>query len=109
MSRVVGWASRENDPAGTFFSMTEPPASPRARCGGSPGSTALIYRFDPEWNGEVIAEDNGGRLPVYPDLRWPASDIPAQARELYRLNRQRLIADAYTNPRRSCPMAARST
>jgi light-regulated signal transduction histidine kinase (bacteriophytochrome) len=55
---------------------------------------ALIYRFDEDWNGEVIAEDNGGRLPVYMDLRWPASDIPAQARDLYRLNRLRLIADA---------------
>jgi light-regulated signal transduction histidine kinase (bacteriophytochrome) len=59
---------------------------------------ALIYRFDDEWNGEVIAEDNGGRLPVYRDLRWPASDIPAQARELYRLNRLRLIADAHYEP-----------
>ena len=59
---------------------------------------ALIYRFDEEWNGEVIAEDNGGRLPVYLDLRWPASDIPAQARELYRLNRLRLIADAHYEP-----------
>ncbi|MBA2934221.1 GAF domain-containing protein [Sphingomonas sp. CGMCC 1.13654] len=59
---------------------------------------ALIYRFDEEWNGEVIAEDNGGRLPVYLDLRWPASDIPAQARELYRLNRLRLIADANYEP-----------
>lgn len=59
---------------------------------------ALIYRFDEEWNGEVIAEDNGGRLPLYRDLRWPASDIPAQARELYRLNRLRLIADAHYEP-----------
>lgn len=59
---------------------------------------ALIYRFDDEWNGAVIAEDNGGRLPVYLDLRWPASDIPAQARELYRLNRLRLIADAHYEP-----------
>lgn len=59
---------------------------------------ALIYRFDEEWNGEVIAEDNGGRLPVYRDLRWPASDIPAQARDLYRLNRLRLIADAHYEP-----------
>ncbi|MDH7639529.1 ATP-binding protein [Sphingomonas oryzagri] len=59
---------------------------------------ALIYRFDAEWNGAVIAEDNGGRLPVYLDLRWPASDIPAQARELYRINRLRLIADADYEP-----------
>jgi two-component system, chemotaxis family, sensor kinase Cph1 len=58
----------------------------------------LIYRFDEDWNGTVVAEDNSGRLPVYLDLRFPASDIPAQARELYRLNRLRLIPDADYTP-----------
>lgn len=51
----------------------------------------MIYRFDAEWNGTVIAEDGDGTLPSYLDLRFPASDIPAQARDLYRLNRLRLI------------------
>jgi light-regulated signal transduction histidine kinase (bacteriophytochrome) len=54
----------------------------------------MIYRFDEDWNGTVIAEDRNERLPSYRDLRFPASDIPAQARELYRMNRLRLIADA---------------
>lgn len=54
----------------------------------------LVYRFDEAWNGTVIAEENGGVLPSYLDLRFPASDIPAQARELYRLNRTRMIPDA---------------
>ncbi|AHE57196.1 ATP-binding protein [Sphingomonas sanxanigenens] len=54
----------------------------------------LVYAFDPEWHGAVIAEDGNGRLPSYLGLRFPAADIPAQARELYRLNRLRLIADA---------------
>jgi light-regulated signal transduction histidine kinase (bacteriophytochrome) len=51
----------------------------------------MIYRFDADWNGMVIAEDGDGVLPSYLDLRFPASDIPAQARELYLLNRLRLI------------------
>ncbi len=51
----------------------------------------MIYRFDGDWNGTVIAEDGDGTLPSYLDLRFPASDIPAQARALYRLNRLRLI------------------
>ena len=55
---------------------------------------ALVYRFDDAWNGEVIAEDRNDVLPSYMDLRFPASDIPAQARELYRKNRLRLIPDA---------------
>lgn len=51
----------------------------------------LIYRFDKDWNGEVVAEDGDGVLPSYLGLRFPASDIPEQARELYRRNRLRLI------------------
>lgn len=51
----------------------------------------MIYQFDPEWNGIVIAEDRNDRLPSYLHLRFPASDIPRQARELYRINRLRLI------------------
>jgi len=58
----------------------------------------LVYRFDEDWNGSVIAEDRNARLPSYMGLRFPASDIPAQARELYRLNRLRLIADANYRP-----------
>lgn len=55
----------------------------------------LIYRFDEDGAGTVIAEDRNDALPSYMDHRFPASDIPAQARELYRRNRLRLIADAY--------------
>jgi light-regulated signal transduction histidine kinase (bacteriophytochrome) len=54
----------------------------------------LIYRFDPDWNGEVIGESRNEALPSYLGLRFPASDIPAQARELYGLNRLRLISSA---------------
>ncbi|HEX2553801.1 MAG TPA: ATP-binding protein [Microvirga sp.] len=54
----------------------------------------LVYRFDEHWNGTVIAEDRNDVLPSYFDLRFPASDIPAQARELYRRNRLRIIPDA---------------
>ncbi|HEV2565515.1 MAG TPA: ATP-binding protein [Microvirga sp.] len=58
----------------------------------------LIYRFDDEWNGTVIAENRNEVLPSYLDLRFPASDIPAQARELYRRNRLRIIPDANYTP-----------
>lgn len=58
----------------------------------------LIYRFDDQWNGTVIAEDRNEALPSYLDLRFPASDIPAQARELYRRNRLRIIPDANYTP-----------
>ncbi len=51
----------------------------------------LVYRFDSDWNGHVIGEDSNGVLPSYLDLRFPAADIPAQARQLYKLNRLRTI------------------
>ena len=59
---------------------------------------ALLYRFDTDWHGTVIAEDGDGVLPSYLDLRFPASDIPAQARALYRHNHLRLIPDASYRP-----------
>ncbi|HEX8926060.1 MAG TPA: ATP-binding protein, partial [Terriglobales bacterium] len=58
----------------------------------------LVYQFDSEWNGTVIAESRNNVLPSYLDLRWPASDIPKQARELYHKNRLRLIGDVDYRP-----------
>jgi light-regulated signal transduction histidine kinase (bacteriophytochrome) len=54
----------------------------------------LVYRFDEDGTGIVVAEDRNDRFPSLQDHRFPASDIPRQARELYRLNRLRIIADA---------------
>ena len=51
----------------------------------------LMYRFDEDGHGTTIAEETNGRLPSYLDLRFPASDIPVQARRLYTLNRIRII------------------
>lgn len=63
----------------------------------------LVYQFDPDWNGIVVAEDGNGRLPSYLGQRFPASDIPAQARELYRLNPIRQIPDANYEPVQLAP------
>ncbi len=53
----------------------------------------MVYRFDRDWNGEVIAEEKRADLNAFLGLHYPASDIPAQARELYRRNWLRLIPD----------------
>ncbi|BBK32941.1 phytochrome sensor signal transduction histidine kinase [Stella humosa] len=58
----------------------------------------LVYRFDDDLHGTVVAEDGDGVLPSYLDLRFPASDIPAQARQLYLTNRLRIIPDAGYQP-----------
>ena len=46
----------------------------------------MIYRFDEEYNGEVIAEAKQPHLEAYLHLRYPHTDIPAQARALYLRN-----------------------
>ena len=53
----------------------------------------MVYRFDEEWNGEVIAEEKRDDLNSFLGLHYPATDIPAQARRLYTVNWTRLIAD----------------
>lgn len=46
----------------------------------------LIYQFDEEWNGKTIVEamQPGCRLSSFEGLHFPASDIPPQARAMYR-------------------------
>ena len=58
----------------------------------------MIYRFDAEWNGEVIAEAKVRDIKSYLYHRFPASDIPRQARELYAMNWIRLIPTANYHP-----------
>ena len=59
----------------------------------------MIYRFLKDDTGWVIAEAMRDDLKPYLGLRYPASDIPAQARLLYLSNTLRLKADV--NARRS--------
>ena len=40
----------------------------------------MVYRFDDEWNGEVIAEAKLDSLNTFLGLHYPSTDIPAQAR-----------------------------
>ncbi len=64
----------------------------------------IIYQFDAEWNGEIIAEigevTESQEPPhiSYLGLRFPATDIPAQARELFLANPLRANADVHSLP-----------
>ena len=58
----------------------------------------MVYRFDEEWNGQVVADAREEDMESYLDLHYPASDIPSQARELYRRNLVRYIADVEYTP-----------
>lgn len=62
-------------------------------------SRVMLYQFDEKNNGEVIAESVS--LPFedqYLGLHFPESDIPKQARELYKKNKLRIIASVDKAP-----------
>ena len=63
----------------------------------------LFYRFHEDGHGSVDAEAKEPALEPYLGLHYPASDIPAQARELYCKNWLRLIFDGRANPARVVP------
>jgi two-component system, chemotaxis family, sensor kinase Cph1 len=58
----------------------------------------MVYQFDPDGHGHVMAESRDESYHSYLGQRFPASDIPAQARQLYTLSRIRLIQDANYEP-----------
>ena len=55
----------------------------------------MIYQFDSSWNGRVVTElvDPRATKDLYKGLNFPASDIPPQARALYKINKVRLLYD----------------
>ena len=55
----------------------------------------MIYQFDQDWNGRVVTElvDPRATKDLYKGLNFPASDIPKQARDLYKVNKVRLLYD----------------
>jgi light-regulated signal transduction histidine kinase (bacteriophytochrome) len=54
----------------------------------------MAYTFDAEGNGIVLAQAADDGYPSYLGMRFPASDVPAQARALYCANRIRVIENA---------------
>lgn len=58
----------------------------------------MVYQFDAEGAGRVIAEDRADALTPYLGLHYPPTDIPKQAKQLYTLNWLRLIPDSTYQP-----------
>jgi chemotaxis family two-component system sensor kinase Cph1 len=58
----------------------------------------MVYKFDGDHNGHVIAESRKDDIEPFFDLHYPASDIPAQARALYLKNLLRIIVDVNYDP-----------
>ncbi len=58
----------------------------------------MLYRFDDDGHGEVIAEDKVEEMDSYMGLHFPESDIPKPARKLFLSNWIRIIPDAHATP-----------
>ena len=58
----------------------------------------MLYKFDEDDHGAVVAEEKLDSLEAYLNLHFPASDIPKPARKLFSSNWIRLIPDAYAEP-----------
>ncbi|TRO65073.1 ATP-binding protein [Christiangramia sabulilitoris] len=63
----------------------------------------MIYKFDEDWNGKVIAEEKNEDMESWLGLHYPASDIPKQARALFLKNKIRIIADVNYTPVKITP------
>ncbi|MDT9599775.1 HWE histidine kinase domain-containing protein [Sphingosinicella rhizophila] len=58
----------------------------------------MVYRFAADGSGEVVAESVRSGIGSFLGLHYPATDIPQQARELYRRNLLRIITDVNAEP-----------
>jgi light-regulated signal transduction histidine kinase (bacteriophytochrome) len=58
----------------------------------------MAYRFRHDASGDVVAESVRGDMEPFLHRRYPAGDIPPQARRLYVINTLRLIADVGSQP-----------
>lgn len=55
----------------------------------------MLYRFDENWNGEVIAEEKEEALESWLGLHYPATDIPKPSRDLFLKQGVRIIGDVF--------------
>ncbi len=60
--------------------------------------SVMVYQFDKAFCGEVIGEAKESSSRSFKGLKFPASDIPKQARELYLKNRVRCVYNVDESP-----------
>lgn len=83
-------------PAGSSAALCEAIAAAVREVSGF--DRVMIYRFMDDDSGEVVAESRAQGVESFLGMRYPASDIPRQARALYLANGIRLIPDARYAP-----------
>jgi chemotaxis family two-component system sensor kinase Cph1 len=58
----------------------------------------MLYKFDDDGHGSVIAEEKLATMESYLGLHYPESDIPRPARKLFASNWIRIIPDTHADP-----------
>lgn len=58
----------------------------------------MVYQFDADWNGTVVAEEREEHLESWLGLHYPSTDIPQQARKLFLKQGERIIVDVNSTP-----------
>ncbi|MEW6493335.1 MAG: ATP-binding protein [Cyanobacteriota bacterium] len=58
----------------------------------------MLYKFDEDGHGEVVAEEKLDEMEPYLGLHYPESDIPQPARKLFLSNWIRVIPDSHAEP-----------
>ncbi len=64
----------------------------------------MVYKFDQEGHGQVIAEEKSAKLDSFLGLNYPATDIPKQARALFLINKVRLKSNVNSTPSAIYPL-----
>ena len=80
---------------GSFEALNSPELRTPHLCSITDCEILQIYQFDAKFNGRVVTElvDPRATTDLYKGLNFPASDIPKQARDLYKINKVRLLYD----------------
>ncbi|MBN3894115.1 MAG: GAF domain-containing protein [Nostoc sp. NOS(2021)] len=64
----------------------------------------MLYKFDDDGHGSVVAEEKLESLEPYLGLHYPESDIPKPARKLFAVNSIRIIPDSSSEPVKVFPV-----
>ena len=95
LAAVQGMLRRTNSAVSTSAFCDAAAQTVRATTGFD---RVMVYRFEDDASGWVIAECKVDHLPSFLDHHFPASDIPKQARALYSKNILRLIPEVDYDP-----------
>src|SRR4028119_1878228 len=91
MNPARSWPRRSRAASPGAPGRAAPPPAHRPRAAGY--DRVMLYRFLPDESGSVVAETVASGFARFLGLRYPASDIPKQARALYLTNWLRIVTD----------------